>query len=59
MLSCLSSTERPAPCARRAHRRGFMNYRTLAVEKQGAILVVTLNRPEVLNAINTQMGHDL
>ncbi|OGA65569.1 MAG: enoyl-CoA hydratase [Betaproteobacteria bacterium RIFCSPLOWO2_12_FULL_65_14] len=36
-----------------------MNYRTLAVEKQGAILVVTLNRPEVLNAINTQMGHDL
>lgn len=36
-----------------------MNYPTLAVEKQGAILVVTLNRPEVLNAINTQMGHDL
>ena len=23
------------------------------------ILVVTLNRPDVLNAINTQMGHDL
>jgi enoyl-CoA hydratase/carnithine racemase len=36
-----------------------MNYPTLAVEKQGAILVVTLNRPEVLNAINTQMGRDL
>ena len=36
-----------------------MNYPTLAVDKQDAILVVTLNRPEVLNAINTQMGHDL
>jgi enoyl-CoA hydratase/carnithine racemase len=36
-----------------------MSYPTLAVEKQGAILVVTLNRPDVLNAINTQMGHDL
>jgi enoyl-CoA hydratase/carnithine racemase len=36
-----------------------MNYPTLAVEKQGAILVVTLNRPDVLNAINTQMGRDL
>jgi enoyl-CoA hydratase len=36
-----------------------MSYPTLAVEKQGAILVVTLNRPEVLNAINTQMGRDL
>jgi enoyl-CoA hydratase len=36
-----------------------MTYQTLAVEKKGAVLVVTLNRPEVLNAINTQMGHDL
>jgi len=36
-----------------------MNYPTLAIQRQGAILVVTLNRPEVLNAINTQMGHDL
>jgi enoyl-CoA hydratase/carnithine racemase len=36
-----------------------MNYQTLAVEKQGAVLLVRLNRPDVLNAINTQMGHDL
>ena len=36
-----------------------MNYQTLAVEKQGTVLLVRLNRPDVLNAINTQMGHDL
>jgi enoyl-CoA hydratase/carnithine racemase len=40
-----------------------MNYQTLAVEQQGEhILLVRLNRPQVLNALNTQMGkeqHDL
>jgi enoyl-CoA hydratase/carnithine racemase len=35
------------------------NYPTLAVERRGEhILLVTLNRPEVLNAHNTQMGKD-
>ncbi len=38
----------------------FPNYDTLALERSGEhVLVVKLNRPEVLNAINTQMGHDL
>jgi enoyl-CoA hydratase/carnithine racemase len=37
-----------------------MNYPTLKIEKRDPhVLLVTLNRPEVLNAINTQMGHDL
>ncbi|TAK81647.1 MAG: enoyl-CoA hydratase [Betaproteobacteria bacterium] len=37
-----------------------MNYQTLKTERRdNHVLVVTLNRPEVLNAINTQMGHDL
>jgi enoyl-CoA hydratase/carnithine racemase len=37
-----------------------MNYQTLKTEKRDThVLVVALNRPEVLNAINTQMGHDL
>ena len=36
-----------------------MNYQTLLVEPRGEhILLVTLNRPEVLNALNTQMGKD-
>ena len=36
------------------------NYQTLQVQPHDeAVLIVTLNRPEVLNAINTQMGHDL
>jgi enoyl-CoA hydratase/carnithine racemase len=36
-----------------------MNYSTLLTEKRdGHILLVTLNRPEVLNALNTQMGRD-
>jgi enoyl-CoA hydratase len=38
----------------------FPAYETLKVEARGAhLLVVTLNRPEVLNAINTQMGRDM
>ncbi len=38
----------------------FPTYETLALERAGEhMLVVTLNRPEVLNAINTRMGHDL
>ena len=37
----------------------FPEYKTLKVERKSEnILLVALNRPEVLNAINTQMGHD-
>ena len=37
-----------------------MEYSTLTLENKGEhLLVVTLNRPEVLNALNTQMGRDL
>jgi len=36
-----------------------MNYQTLATRQEGEhILLVTLNRPQVLNALNTQMGKD-
>jgi enoyl-CoA hydratase/carnithine racemase len=36
-----------------------MKYETLTVEKrQEHLLLVTLNRPQVLNAVNTQMGKD-
>src|ERR1700741_2927597 len=36
-----------------------MNYQTLLVEKRDEhLLLVTLNRPQVLNALNTQMGRD-
>ncbi|MDQ6882354.1 MAG: enoyl-CoA hydratase/isomerase family protein, partial [Pseudomonadota bacterium] len=35
-------------------------YLTLQIQPHDdAVLVVTLNRPEVLNALNTRMGHDL
>ena len=37
-----------------------MKYDTLSLETKGEnVLVVCLNRPEVLNAMNTQMGRDL
>lgn len=37
----------------------LQNYETLKLEAKGEhVLLVTLNRPEVLNAINTQMGID-
>ena len=36
------------------------DYQTLRVEKHGDhVLIVSLNRPEVANALNTQMGRDL
>jgi len=35
------------------------DYETLALESRGEhVLLVTLNRPQVLNALNTQMGRD-
>lgn len=38
----------------------FPEYATLALElAEPHVLVITLNRPEVANAINTQMGRDL
>lgn len=38
----------------------FPQYETLKLEQRGDhVLVATLNRPEALNAITTQMGHDL
>ncbi len=35
-----------------------MTFQTLLVEQREALLLVTLNRPEVMNALNTQMGRD-
>ena len=32
-----------------------MNYETLLVETHGAVTVVTLNRPQSLNALNSQV----
>jgi enoyl-CoA hydratase len=34
-------------------------YETLAIDLTAHVLTVTLNRPAALNAISTQMGHDL
>ena len=37
----------------------FPQYETLALERRGEhLLLVTMNRPEVSNALNTQMGRD-
>jgi 2-(1,2-epoxy-1,2-dihydrophenyl)acetyl-CoA isomerase len=36
-----------------------MNYETLLIEKQAGVGVVTLNRPDVLNAMNPQMGEEM
>jgi enoyl-CoA hydratase/carnithine racemase len=37
----------------------FPAYQTLALEPRGALLLVRLNRPQVLNALNTKMGEEL
>ena len=36
-----------------------MNYETLKLDQDGALLTVRLNRPEKRNAINRQMHADL
>jgi len=36
-----------------------MTYSTLLVEQRGAVTLITLNRPEALNALNTQVLADL
>jgi len=40
-------------------KRREVDYETLAVERDGATAVVTLNRPKVLNALNGQMVAEL
>lgn len=36
-----------------------MNYETIKLEFQGAVSVLTLNRPDTLNALTVQMGQEL
>lgn len=36
-----------------------MSYETILVEQQGAVTVITLNRPQALNALNTQVCTEL
>lgn len=36
-----------------------MNYRTLKVEKTGQLMTITLNRPQILNALNKQVFLEL
>ena len=36
-----------------------MSYETLLVEQRGAVTLITLNRPQALNALNTQVVTDL
>ena len=36
-----------------------MNYETILVEARGAVTLITLNRPQALNALNSQVLEDL
>jgi enoyl-CoA hydratase len=36
-----------------------MSYETILVEQQGAVTLITLNRPQALNALNSQVLNDL
>jgi enoyl-CoA hydratase len=36
-----------------------MNYETIVVEQRGAVTLITLNRPQALNALNSQILSDL
>src|SRR3989344_5753060 len=39
--------------------RLHMTYETLLVEQRGAVTLITLNRPQALNALNSQVLADL
>ena len=36
-----------------------MSYETILVEQRGAVTLITLNRPQALNALNTQVCNEL
>lgn len=36
-----------------------MTYETILTEQKGRVLLLTLNRPKALNALNTQLSHEL
>ena len=36
-----------------------MTYDTILTEQRGRVLLITLNRPKALNALNTQLSHEL
>ncbi|HEX4932030.1 MAG TPA: enoyl-CoA hydratase-related protein, partial [Gemmatimonadaceae bacterium] len=36
-----------------------MSYETIQVETQGPVTLITLNRPQALNALNTQVMNEL
>ena len=36
-----------------------MSYDTILTEQRGRVLLITLNRPKALNALNTQLSHEL
>jgi enoyl-CoA hydratase len=39
--------------------QGLPSYETIALARKGRLLTITLNRPDVLNAVNEQMHQDL
>ena len=66
IVSCRPSRGIARPASRRDRRvrrgnrrksvgynQAFMSFETLLVERDGAVAVVTINRPKVLNALNT------
>jgi 2-(1,2-epoxy-1,2-dihydrophenyl)acetyl-CoA isomerase len=44
--------------AKNALKRALMSYETIQLEMRGSVCVLTLNRPERLNALNLQVAHD-
>ncbi len=58
MRSFLKTLSLAAFCSQKSARPNAMNYETIILEMQSGVGVITLNRPDSLNALTSEVGRD-
>src|SRR5437763_8182473 len=57
--NCSFEARAPAQQDRKTSMTAYENYRSISVERRGPILVLTLDRPQALNAVNADLHGEL